>query len=326
MSALLLLTGNHHNLERSSNLTNQSSSPVSTSKMLKSKKQGVRNTTAPSLPPLPAYSPDAPPPGYDQALTTGTRLDSTAAQTQEKPTPDTSLADPFDDNWVLSNTLAPNVDFVPETKLILQANGICLVRIPLPSAHLEIHVFREDGTPVYTSVRETQCKGDAVLKDHAGNSLVATDYFFGPGRTPAVRMLPSTYQDPPILKIKSHHRSLDFTHATTGKHFKWSYIHIKAAEGDRARVLTLQVSDTDLPASTKTDRVIAQLVRCNATRTPGTRRSFAGNGGQLVLSQGATEYLSQELIVATCLMMLKREIDRRRFKQFAFLMAGIFWL
>jgi hypothetical protein len=61
---------------------------------------------------------------------------------------------------------------------------------------------------------------------------------------------------------------------------------------------------------------LAQLVRNDQTRPEGTRKSTAGNGGQLIIAPGADTELDEALIVATCLLMLKKEIDRRRLIQF----------
>lgn len=71
-------------------------------------------------------------------------------------------------------------------------------------------------------------------------------------------------------------------------------------------------------------KLIAQLIRSKATRTVGTNARTAGNGGELTLSKDAEEFLAERLIVATCITMLKREIDRRRFKQFTFLVGVLF--
>lgn len=67
--------------------------------------------------------------------------------------------------------------------------------------------------------------------------------------------------------------------------------------------------------------VLAQLIRGDATRTPGSKSCSAGNGGQLVLDQDAAAALDEPLIVATCLMMLKKEIDRRRAIQMALMVS-----
>ncbi|TRX92185.1 hypothetical protein FHL15_006800 [Xylaria flabelliformis] len=66
---------------------------------------------------------------------------------------------------------------------------------------------------------------------------------------------------------------------------------------------------------------IAQLVRNEMYRTPGTTRSSAGNGGRLMLDLSVLGEKKRErvewLVVTTAVTMLKREVDRRRAQQIA---------
>jgi hypothetical protein len=75
-------------------------------------------------------------------------------------------------------------------------------------------------------------------------------------------------------------------------------------------------------------RQIARLVRGEETRTPGTKKSNAGNGGRLELAlesessfgddkRGEGHGISEALVVVTVLVMLKKEIDRMRGWQIA---------
>ncbi|KAI0472470.1 hypothetical protein F4859DRAFT_106525 [Xylaria cf. heliscus] len=68
-------------------------------------------------------------------------------------------------------------------------------------------------------------------------------------------------------------------------------------------------------------RRIAQLVRNETYRSPGTARATAGNGGRLMLDLGVFDEKRRErvewLVVTTAVTMLKREVDRRRAQQFA---------
>ncbi|KAI0406302.1 hypothetical protein F4802DRAFT_613519 [Xylaria palmicola] len=72
-------------------------------------------------------------------------------------------------------------------------------------------------------------------------------------------------------------------------------------------------------------RRIAQLVRSEALRTPGSSRSSAGNGGRLLLDLSPFDEKRRErvewLVVTTAITMLKREVDRRRAQQIAVLGA-----
>jgi hypothetical protein len=65
----------------------------------------------------------------------------------------------------------------------------------------------------------------------------------------------------------------------------------------------------------KEERIrVAQLLRGEETRTPGTKASAAGNGGRLemCLVGEAGEVIDEVTVVVTCLVMLKKEIDRMR--------------
>lgn len=82
----------------------------------------------------------------------------------------------------------------------------------------------------------------------------------------------------------------------------------------------------------KTEQIpteIARLVRGPGTRTEGTARSDAGNGGLLLLNladwagekRGREEEEVRVLIVASCVAMLKKEVDRRRGVQAAVMVS-----
>ncbi|KAI3340438.1 hypothetical protein F4824DRAFT_421580 [Ustulina deusta] len=66
---------------------------------------------------------------------------------------------------------------------------------------------------------------------------------------------------------------------------------------------------------------VAQLVRNEAFRSPGSSRASAGNGGRLMLDLAVFEEKLRErvewLVVTTAVAMLKREVDRRRSQQIA---------
>ncbi|KAI1368974.1 hypothetical protein F5Y08DRAFT_208730 [Xylaria arbuscula] len=66
---------------------------------------------------------------------------------------------------------------------------------------------------------------------------------------------------------------------------------------------------------------IAQLVRNETYRSPGSTRSSAGNGGRLMLNLSPFEEKRRErvewLVVTTLISVLKREVDRRRAQQIA---------
>jgi hypothetical protein len=78
----------------------------------------------------------------------------------------------------------------------------------------------------------------------------------------------------------------------------------KQPKGRKIIILVLEV-----PGSSKKDQLrIAQLVRDKETRTEGTSFYTAGNGGSLMIGSDAAKgvSLSEELIVSSCILMLKK--------------------
>lgn len=98
--------------------------------------------------------------------------------------------------------------------------------------------------------------------------------------------------------------------------YEWSYAQKKDSRKKKFNLLTLSMKDSPAYNCGKAGEVIAQLIRSDETRAPESSKCSAANEGQLVLDKDAGEYLEEFLIVATRVMMLKKEIDRRRFAQF----------
>lgn len=70
---------------------------------------------------------------------------------------------------------------------------------------------------------------------------------------------------------------------------------------------------------------VAQLVRSEETRSPGSSSSSAGNGGRLEMCLEGEDgrVVSAVVVVSTVLVMLKKEVDRRRAMQFAMIGAAV---
>lgn len=303
------------------------------------------NTEAKETMPLPTFNTpdekeyDHPPPAYD-GMTSGTTLDDSNKSSIDKKhklkevdvdvrsvnSTTTTLAD-------FSDTLLPNIPFDPAQTFHIAARGIGMWRLPIPSSELEIDVYNSDGSTAYTSTRARRSKGDAILASASQGDLISTNYFFGPNKQPIIRDLrryeclaaienPQDDSGEFEMRSKWTSRSITLVHRLTNRVFEWSYDKSKSSDGSKANLLVLKVHDNNLEVDkhcSSNGKVIAQLVRSEKTRTPGTKSCTAGNGGQLVLDQTATDMLDEALIIATCLMMLKKEIDRRRAVQFMIL-------
>jgi hypothetical protein len=77
-------------------------------------------------------------------------------------------------------------------------------------------------------------------------------------------------------------------------------------------------------------RQVARLIRGEESRTPGTKKWYAGNGGRLEMCLRHSEARAEEdtedrwdegltevVVVVTALVMLKKEIDRMRSRKMA---------
>ena len=91
--------------------------------------------------------------------------------------------------------------------------------------------------------------------------------------------------------------------------FEWRYTRVKI-DSKKWKILALQSIGDDSNSTKEEGRIIAVLLRTSKTRTPGSWRFAWGNGGQLVLSLEAGDYMDEALIAATCLIMLRKEVDR----------------
>lgn len=232
-----------------------------------------------------------------------------APELQEKDLIETSTSS------LCSSTIAPEhaSSFTPVGSLHVDSKGLALIRLPLPPKQLEIAVRKPDGSLAYTSKRNKRCSGNCTLFDASGTPLITTTYFFGPGREPVISLLGCDKEAQVDVKLTSKWTSRKYTYVLPDGHsFAWEYAGKKrlAAYGMDMMKGTALVLRLD-------GKVIAALIRNEETRTPGTTYLSAGNGGELLLGPDVNDKdgLGEDLVVATCLLMLKKEIDRRRMVQ-----------
>jgi hypothetical protein len=215
-----------------------------------------------------------------------------------------------------------NSTFNASRTLHISAQGIAFFRFPLPSKELEIPIYNSDGSIAYISRRASRCSGNAVLSDPSVGDLIQSEYFFGPGRDPIISILqPEVNNKPSSVRISSPW----FTRATSfstpdGYELEWIYGKRKDSNNQRENLMVLRLK---VSGSGKGGKILAKLIRGDQTRAPGSTRSRAGNGGQLLIDEHASKFVEEPLIVATCLLMLKKEIDRRRAVQFSMVSAMV---
>jgi hypothetical protein len=198
----------------------------------------------------------------------------------------------------------------------------------------------ESGVPVqekYTSVRLKSSSNSCALvhsSDPRQNALISTIYRWGPGRHPRMRILPrdasvSVEQaiDDDNLRgelVDVQSRSMvsraQVFDTSLGK-FEWRYgsrEERKACNADSLLILE-RMDPIVLADGTKTrsGARVAQLIRNDQFRTPGSVRYSGGNGGRLVIDLRAWKDEKhadadgvEAFFVASCILMLKREADR----------------
>lgn len=194
--------------------------------------------------------------------------------------------------------------------------------------------------------------------------LCTTTYRFGPGRPPVITLNGSGggYMDDEEGSAEeiaiegagtfTRTQTLRTPHGT----FRWRYASSKErgalsqpqsqsqteAHTQQDSVLILEKLTTVSPSypsrspfnRQKSEQIpteVARFVRGPGTRTEGSSRSDAGNGGLLLLNlsdwsgekRGEEEEEVRVLVVASCIAMLKKEVDRRRGVQAAVMVSVI---
>jgi hypothetical protein len=211
-----------------------------------------------------------------------------------------------------------NSTFIPIKTLHINAKGIGVLRLSQPPIELITTISNTDGSLVYTSTRAKRSSGSCTLTDADGNALIGTEYYFGPNKDPVLKRL--DIDEGKIYEIKTLSKWTSRNHKfllPDGRTFEWRYKREKGfgAGGAKGTALVLDVEG----------KRVATLIRNDETRTLGSKSCSAGNGGELLLGGdiGGKDGIGEDLVVATCLLMLKKEIDRRRSVQLITLAAII---
>ncbi len=234
--------------------------------------------------------------------------------------------------------IEPSKSFRPGRALQIETRGIGIFLWPRGSKDLNTPILASDGTAVYLSSRPKLRSSNCILSSAAtGEVLASTTYPAMPGRKPFVTLGPGSTGDgekddegrTEDIEVKSKGfttRTRLFESRKWGK-FQWRYGN--SEEKKNAGVHSLLIleklsgitNDTDNGHNNGIIR-IAELLRSDETRSKGSRKSSAGNGGKLVLDERAAQEVDEVLVVATCLLMLKKEIDRRRAMQYTAVTTG----
>ena len=106
------------------------------------------------------------------------------------------------------------------------------------------------------------------------------------------------------------HRTVTFT-LQNSQTFEWRYASSKEKRRFSSPPPNNLLLLEKMGAKGEEKVVVARLVRSDETRTEGSKGSCAGNGGllEMVCEEGE---VGIEMVIVTCLVMLKKEIDRLR--------------
>lgn len=242
-----------------------------------------------------------------------------------------SQRSPFGDCETLSDVasiITPFLEgkkFYPTSFLQIQSPGKGPISFPTPAKELQIPIFsRNTELPIYLSIRPKRGSGNCRLvnvENDVESTIARTTYWFGPGRSPRVRIGSDDDIHADVFNLDGKSilkRSVVFESRKWGN-FEWRYARKNERNAEGEQIHNLLVLEKILHTEGKNTKCVrvAQLVRSEQTRTPGTKAMDAGNGGSLQMCLGGDDDPSSLLIdevtvVVTCLVMLKKEIDRLR--------------
>ncbi|KAH8887231.1 hypothetical protein GQ53DRAFT_796425 [Thozetella sp. PMI_491] len=238
--------------------------------------------------------------------------------------------------------------FAPTTQLQIHATGVTSCSslstqdpVPIPVFRVQpgSHSFSFDSiASEYVSLRIKRGSNSCALirgSDPNGTPLNATVYRWGPGRAPRIRMFPPHSSASVEEAIRADDIECDVVEvrsrsiisraqkvATPFGTFQWRYgsrSERKEAFGANSLLVLEKIDITSGGETEKSHPRVAQLVRNEEFRTPGTNKFMAGNGGRLMIDlrmwadeKGADAAKVEAFIVASCICMLKKEVDRMR--------------
>lgn len=236
--------------------------------------------------------------------------------------------------------------------LHVHARGMHSIRLPLPSKELEIQIANPDGTVAYISSRTKRSSPDSSLSKPGFGEYVRTSYN---KKTTLTCRRAEGVTTPFTMTGSNLRRQRAFRLPSSDDEFEWRYANANASVNGRQEERLVLVHKSSQP-STSTDyskneaeldqvksagtlskrlkakgpkmepRVLAQFSRSDLSlqaygSNSKRQATRAGVGGELVLEPDCTDLVPEEVVVATALVMIKREQDRLRIMQTAVIVA-----
>jgi hypothetical protein len=229
-----------------------------------------------------------------------------------------------DDAYSIATTMVDNnavAGFNVTKKLGVHAQGLRLVQLPMPSRQLELPI--EDlstGKIAYVSTRKRVHGSDAVLSAPGRGDLIQSLYKFGPGRNPKLVIVGTDEEVNVKGKWMKHEQIFSLN---DDEKLRWKYVKEISPGSPAVRLDGKKAKPKNILCCEVGVKRVAMLLRDDETRTDGTKKRDAGNGGELWIDEQLLKLsgVTEELVVASCILMLKKEMDRRRAVQFAALSA-----
>ena len=227
--------------------------------------------------------------------------------------------------------------FRPTKAFQIESPGHRLFALPLPPRPDPIPVFAASlntntiGDLVYESLRQTRRSGNCTLvaaNDTTETPLCTTTYRFGCGRAPRMQLYNADEFEVTNKGFATRAIVLR-THLGT---YEWRYANRQERKVMRAHSLIVleRVVNVALGGDKEEEQrsIVAMFVRNAEVRTAGSRDCTAGNGGRLLVdlsewtdAKGVDDEV-EALAVASCICMMKKEVDRRRVHQAMAISAG----
>jgi hypothetical protein len=250
-----------------------------------------------------------------------------------------------DDDMSMMKTKAGGDTFTVSAQMQIQSDGLHIDNFGHSNSS-PIPIFRvsakgsTSASPEFLSIRPSPKSNSCTLVDATQPqqaALISTVYRWGPGRNPRMRILPAGNSLNAKQAVEGKFQGGEewevagagnpFSRAkrmvTPYGTFEWRYGN-RSEKKEQYEATSLLVLDKVSGPSKYRTRV-AQLVRNDEFRTPGTTRwNTNGNGGRLQMDARLWENENkaaprdmQAFVVASCICMLKKEIDRQRDNQVA---------